>query len=147
MELERFKIVREYDIEACVCALPPHVVGTLDETARAWWAAHAKVCPNRVVSRYLVCAAYEESWRKNGTPAQREPWFYDSLDGVASTMDTTRYALLKALCSNVWEDDWKELSWAWQCILDYHGWRNGDGYPITLSLPEVKKRYAEELGK
>lgn len=134
--LERFKIVREYDCDECTCEDQSRVFET-----DVGWKEHVKVCPARKVSRYMVGIAYEESWRKHGTPAQRKPWFFDSLDSIASTRGTTKYALIKALCSN----DWRKLAFAWQCILDHHGWDNGDGYPITLSLTDVKKRYKKEL--
>lgn len=137
--LERFKIVREYDVSQCVCE---HDAPYDDPEDLTWWKAHERVCPSRKVSWHMVCVSYEESWRRYGTPAQREPWFFDSLDSIADTVSTTKFALIRALCSN----DWRRLALAWECILDYHGWENGDSYPLTLSRPEVEKRYEKELG-
>ncbi len=144
IDLEQFKIVRQYDIDECVCVLPESVQGTLNAHAQKWWLAHSKVCPNRKVTRYLVPDSYEPSWRPASAadveqPGSYEPWFYDKLDDVASCMDTTKVALIKALCSG----DGKSLAWAWQAILDHHGWANGDSYPLMLSRPDVEERYKD----
>ncbi len=146
VELERYKVVREYDITDCRCVSAGWVTdhdlnehGTFQKASIAVWKTHEKVCPSRKVSRYLVQIEYEESWRKHGAPSQRQPWFFDDLKSIADTMDTTRLALIKALCGN----DWKALAWAYQCIYNHHGWDNGDSYPLKLSKPEVEKRYAD----
>ncbi len=34
---------------------------------------------------------------------------------------------------------------AWRAVYDYHGWANGDSYPIHLTRAEARERYAYEL--
>lgn len=84
---------------------------------------------------YLVSANYDETWPH--PVSSYVEWFTDSLDSVASTMGTTRLELEAALCSS---DD-AERAWAYQCIYDYHGWDNGDSYPLKLNRTEVVARY------
>lgn len=85
---------------------------------------------------YLVSAAYDASW-SHPVSAYVE-WFASDLGSVADTMGTTREELEAAFCS----EDPKSRAWAYQCVYDYHGWDNGDSYPLTLTRKEVETRYA-----
>lgn len=66
-------------------------------------------------------------------------WFYDSLTDVASYINCTKDAIVADLISA----DPAKRAFAWRAILDYHGWDNGDSYPVVLTdASEVERRYA-----
>lgn len=92
---------------------------------------------------YLVPYRYEPTW-PHPLPDYEE-WFADDLDRVAESMGTTERVLRDQLCS----DDSKARAEAYRCILDYHGWENGDEYPLTLaSIDDVEDRYTrDEISK
>lgn len=129
VHLERFDVVREFAGEACRCPegdehLSPESGETLPGH-QSWWDAHYQTCPYRPLRIKIGHA-----------------WFYNDLTGIASTMGTTKRALIRSFCSK----DGRALAWAWNCVLDYWGWVNGDSYPLKLSLPEVEKRYEDVHG-
>ena len=106
------------------------------------WSVH-RVCLDRLQltrngdTLYLVPAAYDETWPH--PVAAYVEWFAKDLEGIADTMGTTRGELEQALCS----EDGTARAWAYRCIYDYHGWDNGDAYPLILKKSEVKARYTE----
>lgn len=92
-----------------------------------------RVCLDRYkqVDGYLVPFKYEKDW--NHPVHMYEPWFKESLNQYDGIVEN--------LCS----DDPKQLASAYMSIYDYHGWDNGDEYPLILTRDEVEKRYKEEL--
>ena len=64
-------------------------------------------------------------------------WFDDSLQSVSDCMGMDKDTLIKMFCSN----DSLELARAYELLYDYHGWENGDSYPLTLTEEEAEKRY------
>ena len=61
------------------------------------------------------------------------------LAAVADCMGREESEMIADLCSS----DPIRLASAWREILDYHGWENGDSYPIHLNRSEARKRYPE----
>ena len=98
-----------------------------------------RVCLDRLklVDGLLVPESYEASYPH--PIASYVEWFADGLAGVADTMGTTADELTEALCS----DDGKDRAWAYRCVYDYHGWANGDEYPLSLTRAEVEARYTD----
>lgn len=60
-----------------------------------------------------------------------------NLYGVASYVGMEIGELRRLFCS----DDPCELAEAYRAVLDYHGWDNGDSYPLKLTRAEAKERY------
>lgn len=76
---------------------------------------------------YLV----SERWRDEGWPHrihQYEEWFVDSLDDVASSIGSTRKALVEALISA----EPQHRAVAYEAIGGYHGFINLDHDPRTV---------------
>jgi len=67
-------------------------------------------------------------------------WFADKLQNISASMDYPVKSLRDDLCS---KEPLRRAS-AWRAILDYHGWENGDSYPLILSQREAKERYAKK---
>lgn len=72
-------------------------------------------------------------------PHKYEEWFSDSLGDVAESVGTTRAEIVRLLCSDVVDD----RAEAYRMIYGYHGWANGDQYPLTLTEVEVMARYTQ----
>lgn len=87
---------------------------------------------------YLVPFDYDAATYPHPLPQYQE-WFAEDLGSVAKTMDVKVQDLRDELCS----DNPDRLASAYRCIYDHHGWANGDDYPLTLNLDEVKNRYTE----
>lgn len=63
------------------------------------------------------------------------------LANVASTMGVEVLELIDGFTSA----DPLQRAHAWRAVLDYHGWENGDGYPLQLTRTECKARYKDIL--
>lgn len=64
------------------------------------------------------------------------------LQNVCDCMDYDGDELIADLCSG----DPLRMANAYRAILDYHGWDNGDSYPLDFSSrEEVEARYADDL--
>ena len=70
-------------------------------------------------------------------------WFADSIQAIANYCDVQADELRRWLCS----ESAVERAQAYCRVLDYHGWENGDSYPLTLTRTEAKKRYRGILAK
>lgn len=74
-----------------------------------------------------------------------EVWFArnDGLKRIAESMDSPDGVdgLIESFCSA----DPLKRAHAWRDVFDYHGWMNGDEYPLTLTRAEAEERYAEEM--
>jgi hypothetical protein len=68
-------------------------------------------------------------------------WFADDIESVALSMGCDPDDIRDWLCC----DDPLRLAEAYRCIYDYHGWLNGDEYPLHLSRKEAEERYAEVI--
>lgn len=64
-------------------------------------------------------------------------WFADDLSKVAGYVGCPLQKMIADLCS----DDPLKRAHAYRAIGDYHGFENLDGYPLTLTYGEAKKRY------
>lgn len=89
---------------------------------------------------YLVPFAYDAAAYLHPVSSYVE-WFAKDLDRVASFIGSTREEMERELCS----ENPLERAHAYRAIGDYHGWRNLDDYPLTLTRAEVKKRYRGRL--
>ena len=114
-----------------------------DARRKRWTVRRVTLDKLQIVRRedtlYLVPAAWDATW-PHPLPDYVE-WFASDLSSVAACMGTTRDELEQAFCS----DDSASRAWAYQCVYDYHGWDNGDAYPLTLTRKEVAARYEKEL--
>lgn len=63
-------------------------------------------------------------------------WFADSADRIASFVGMEHHDLVRLLCSS----DPLELAEGYRCVFDYHGWDEGDSYPLKLSRKEARAR-------
>jgi len=64
------------------------------------------------------------------------------LQDVCDSMDCDGDELVADFCS----DDPVRRALAYRAVLDYHGWENGDSYPLHFAdRAEVELRYADEL--
>lgn len=66
-------------------------------------------------------------------------WFATDLPGVASSMGCELDELRARFCST----EPRERASAWCDVLDYHGWENGDSYPLELTRKEAEARYVK----
>ena len=64
-------------------------------------------------------------------------WFEDSIPSIASYIGMEEAELISLFCSN----DPRKLARAYEAVYMYHGWENGDSYPLTLTEEEAEKRY------
>lgn len=86
---------------------------------------------------YVVPVRYDASWPY---PVSRyAEWFTEALASIAEFVDTTVSDLRTNLCS----EEPVRRALAYQAIYDYHGWDNGDSYPLTLTRAEVEERYKD----
>ncbi|HEY5606257.1 MAG TPA: hypothetical protein VIL45_07040 [Thermoplasmata archaeon] len=89
---------------------------------------------------YLVPHSWEPAWAERHGRIHEE-WFAKDLHAVAETMDADLPALLAGLCS----ENPVELAESYRAVYDYHGWGNGDSYPVYLTAAELRKRYGPIL--
>jgi hypothetical protein len=88
---------------------------------------------------YLVPFKYDASWPH---PVERyDEWFHEDLGSVAVLVGATKEQLEQDLTSA----DPKVRAHAYRAIYDYHGWENGDSYPLRVTRAEAEKRYKDEL--
>ena len=89
---------------------------------------------------WLVPASYAPDWPH--VVSQYQEWFTDSLPDVESACDFSD--LREALCSA----DPVKRAQAYRAILDFHGWTNGDAYPVKIERKEAEEmadRYLKEI--
>jgi hypothetical protein len=133
-----------YDFEAELLEEPEDA-----DSKKAKWTVR-RVCLDRCKLQrsedgeriYLVSYAYDPATYPHAL-SQYAEWFAKDLDGVASTIGSTREELEHALCA----EDGGERAWAYRAIADTYGWDNFDSYPLFLTKEEVEARYTDgELG-
>jgi hypothetical protein len=79
-------------------------------------------------------------WATPESERKERPQDSTYLKNVADCCGTSSEDLIQMFCS----DDPIERAQAYRDVLDYHGWENGDSYPLTgLTRTEAEKRYAD----
>jgi hypothetical protein len=71
----------------------------------------------------------------------KRAWFANDIGSVSNFVGISLAELVDMLCNGNSEN--KAI--AWRAIGDYFGFENLDSYPLSLTLAEVKTRYAEIL--
>jgi hypothetical protein len=91
---------------------------------------------------YLVPFRYNETtWMHH--VSRYDEWFHRDLSKVADFAGMTTQEMRDLLCS----DDAVKRAIAYENIYAYHGWENGDGYPLRFtSRAEVEARYEKKNG-
>jgi len=85
---------------------------------------------------YLVPYKYTKDWTH--PLSSYDAWFHDYLESVAETMGMG----LDELEEDFTSADPVARAFAYRAVYDYHGWENGDSYPLHgLTREEVERRY------
>jgi len=104
------------------------------------WEVHRVVldqCKIRPGSARLIPAKYDPATWTHPI-ASYDEWFNDSLSSVADFAGIPVDELREMFCSS----DPVTLAFAYQAVFNYHGWDNGDSYPLTFTdEDELKERY------
>ena len=90
---------------------------------------------------YLVPLRFDET--RPHPVSHYDEWFHRDLAKVADFAGTTTQEMRDMLCS----DDAIKRAIAYENIYAYHGWENGDSYPLIFNTrEEVEARYAKRNG-
>jgi hypothetical protein len=84
---------------------------------------------------YLVPFNFNETWPF--PVSEYDEWFHVHLDRVAENIGVPVQEVRDFLCS----ESECSRALAYEAIYDYHGWENGDCYPLHMSHEEAKARY------
>lgn len=86
---------------------------------------------------YLVPFGYTETWTHH--VSYYDEWFHKTLSKTAEFIGLSTQEMRNMLCS----EDEIQRAIAYEAIYDYHGWYNGDSYPLQLTRKQVTERYGK----